>query len=411
MFDNGRPGDLSRRDFLKSAGALGAGSVLAGVNFALGDEPEQAPQDAVQVPTRTFGNTGEQAPILALGGTIDTTSHLLLRQAINYGVTYWDTAYSYGGGSSEQGFGDYFAANSDDRAKVFLVTKSYERSAQGLTNQLATSLQRLQTDHVDMFFLHGVNDPDVFNDEIKTWATNAKTAGKIRFFGFSTHENMSACLTKASEIGWVDGIMLTYNFRTLVLDKALGGGLERAVEAAHEAGIGLTAMKTQAKNMQPSDAQAEQTLLDAFTPRGFSIEQAAVKAVWEDERIACVCSSMPNTTVLAANVAAAMDETSLSQAQRDALREFATATSSDYCAACSQCTQTLNGQAPVCDVLRYVMYYKIYGHKHEARELFAALPAQTRRNLTNVDYSAAERRCPQNVPIAQRMREAVELLA
>jgi len=413
---NNKSRDLTRRDFLRTVGAIGAGAALGRANFAFAQDNaqpagDQADADAAEVPTRPFGTTGQDVSILSFGGTIDTSSQLLLKQAINYGVTYWDTAFSYGGGNSERGFGNYFAANSEDRDKVFLVTKSYQRSPAGLTEELTGSLERLQTDHVDLYCMHGITQPGVFTDEIKTWVENAKSEGKIRFFGFSCHENMSICLAGAAELGWIDGAMFTYNFRTMVLDKALEGKLEKAVDAAHKAGMGLTGMKTQAKNMQSSDLDAEQALLEAFTPKGYSLEQAALKAVWADQRIACICAGMPNTALLSTNVAAAVDKTSLTTADRSALARYAAATSSDYCAACGECRRTLKGRAPVCDVMRYVMYYKIYGQKHEAREMFAALPAETRRTLTSIDYTPAERRCPQNVPIAQRMREAAELLA
>ncbi len=416
MSSNERSDSLSRRDFLRSAGVLGAGSVLAGASFVFADEPEQAAEQAedtqdeaaqatVQVPTKEFGSTGEQVSILALGGMFDTSSHLLLRQAINYGVTYWDTAFGYGSGSSEEGMGNYFAANAGEREKVFLVTKSHQSSAQGWTDELNTSLERLQTDHVDLFFMHGRNDPDQLTDEARQWAEDTQTEGKIRFFGFSTHRNMAACLARAAEVGWVDGIMLKYNYR-LMHDAEMVA----AVDACVEAGIGLTAMKTQGAGQHTSeDAVAE--LIDGLIAEGYTQHQAALKAIWAGGKVASICSQMPNMTVLAANVAAAVDQTALSDASMRRLAEYAAATTSDYCASCGQCEKAIAGEVPVCDVMRYVMYYKSYGDKHEARQLFAALPAETRRKLASVDYTAAERRCPQNVPIAQRMREAVDILA
>ena len=335
-----------------------------------------------------------------------------ISQALKMGVTYWDTAEGYGGGKSETGFGKYLGANSDDRKKIFLVTKSGAGDNAAWTTSLEGSLERLQTDYVDLFFLHGIESPDRLTDDVKAWVEKMKKAGKIKFFGFSCHSNMSACLQKAAEVGWVDGVMLTFNFRTMVLDEGGDGRYEKALDAAHKAGIGMTAMKTQAKGMRASNAEAEQALLDAFTGKKFSSEQAALKVVWGDERISCICSGMPNMTILKANVAAALDKTELSGADYAALRRFAEATASDYCAGCSDiCGRAVKGRTPVCDVMRYVMYYNAYDDKHEARELFAALPANVRNRLTRVDYSLAESRCPQGIPIAERMKLAGELLA
>ncbi|MBT8371366.1 MAG: twin-arginine translocation signal domain-containing protein, partial [Deltaproteobacteria bacterium] len=87
----------SRRDFLKVAGAAGLGSIFA----AFGTLTEAAERPKT-VPTRPFGNTGVDVPILSFGGSLDTSmSLLLLRQAFKWGVTYWDTANSYMGGKSE----------------------------------------------------------------------------------------------------------------------------------------------------------------------------------------------------------------------------------------------------------------------------------------------------------------------
>ena len=93
--------DCSRRDFLKTTGAAGLGLLAASaVPGALGA------QDAGRVPTRSFGRTGVDVAILSLGGMFDIASNqLMLRQAVKWGVTYWDTANSYEGGNSEPGIG------------------------------------------------------------------------------------------------------------------------------------------------------------------------------------------------------------------------------------------------------------------------------------------------------------------
>ncbi|MHC4562024.1 MAG: aldo/keto reductase [Planctomycetota bacterium] len=422
MSDDNKMDQLSRRGFLTAAAVAGAGAALSTTRLAFGgdeDKAEGAAGDEAApetVPTREFGKTGVKVPILAVGGTINVRDNqLLLHQAFKWGATYWDTAEGYGGGRSEKGFGQFFEANSEARKKVFLVTKAGARDNAGRTKALAGSLDRLKTDYVDMFFIHGVSRPDDLNDDAKAWAEQMKKAGKIKFFGFSTHENMSECLARAATLGWVDGIMTTYNYRIVPLDKANGGKLAAAIEACNKAGIGLTAMKTQGQGAERYgnlDAEAEKKLLDAFTAKGFSIEQAASKAVWDNKSFACVCSKMDNMTKLKDNVAAAMDKTELSARQRHALERFAVATASSYCAGCSNiCSRAVNGRAPVCQVMRYLMYHNAYGDKDEARELFAALPADVRGRLTQIDYSAAEARCPQGIAIGQRMKQAVETLA
>jgi predicted aldo/keto reductase-like oxidoreductase len=65
----------------------------------------------------------------------------------------------------------------------------------------------------------------------------------------------------------------------------------------------------------------------------------------------------------------------------------------------------------IAEVMRYLMYYKSYGDTDRARELFARLPASARARLENADYSTAEARCPQRMPIARLMTEAARKLA
>jgi len=413
MVNRSRDKDLSRRGFLSAAAAVGAGALLGAAKSsfaqdAVGGATEKA--ETPVVPTRPFGKTGVSVPILSVGGTINTIENqLLLRKSLEWGVTYWDTAMGYSSGRSEQGMGKILA-DGEIRKKIFLVTKSPNRASAGLTRDLNASLERLKTDHVDLFFMWAVNSPKQLTKEMRDWSEQAKKDGKIKFFGLSTHDSMSACMNRAVELGGVDGIMLLYNYRVIVLDKATEGKLNKAIDSCHKAGIGLTAMKTQGTGMQSSDEKAEAALLDAFTNKGYTAAQARLKVIWDDERFACICSRMENLDHLQANVAAALDKTELSADQRAALTRYAEKTCSSYCAGCSEICSRAAG-VPVCDVMRYLMYYNAYNDRYEARELFAQLPTDVRRKLTQVDYSLAEARCPQNIPIAERMKLADELLA
>ena len=76
------------------------------------------------MPKRKLGKTGVEVSILNLGGMFDTINNqLLLKQALKWGVTMWDTAESYGNGLSEEGMGRFFARNPEARKEIFLVTK------------------------------------------------------------------------------------------------------------------------------------------------------------------------------------------------------------------------------------------------------------------------------------------------
>jgi predicted aldo/keto reductase-like oxidoreductase len=359
------------------------------------------------VPTRPFGKTGAQVSILSLGGMFDIPSNqMMLKQALKWGVTYWDTADCYGRGKSEKGIGKFFSRYPEQRKKVFLVTKSDDRDPEGLSRLLNRSLERMNTNYIDLYFVHGISGIDELNEDTKKWAAQAKAIGKIKFFGFSTHRNMESCLMEASKLGWIDGIMMTYNFRLMHSED-----MKKAVDACTQAGIGLTAMKTQGGGAVRTESEAELKMAGRFLKEGFTDGQAKLKAVWENPQIASICSQMPNMTILMSNVGAALNRANLSKTSKSLLEQYARETQTTYCAGCSGiCESALVDDVPVSDIMRYMMYYHHYTNQDEARTDLARLPKETCAHLTTLDYSEAERRCPQRLEIGKLMRKAVKIL-
>jgi len=401
---------FSRRDFVKTVGLAGIAAAGVGVTGALAAPEKPAAADkANTTPKRKLGKTGIDVSILNLGGMFDTINNqLLLKQALNWGVTFWDTAESYGNGLSEDGFGRFFSRNPGARKEVFLVTKQVPEKG-NFTQRLNQSLKRLQTDYVDLFYIHAIKGIDEMTPEMKAWAAEMKKAGKIKLFGFSTHTNMADCLKCASSLDWIDAVMFTYNFR-LVNDPKM----QEALNACQKAGIGLVAMKTMGggPGMPTTTSKAELKMADRFLEKGFTDKQAKLKVVWENPQIASICSQMPNLTILSANVAAARDKTKLAREDFDSLHQFALETRGDYCAGCGHiCQAAVGGAVPVNEVMRCLMYHRDYGEPELARDAFAALPEAVRQRLIRVDYSRAEQACPQGLAIADLMRQAEEVLA
>ncbi|HUV41441.1 MAG TPA: aldo/keto reductase, partial [Sedimentisphaerales bacterium] len=121
---------IDRRDFLKTIGAAGLGSALisaaakADPNTAAGSEQDRGPE-LPQVPKRKLGKTGVDVSCLALGTMFDTLDNqIVLEKAVQYGVTYWDTAHGYEGGRSEQGIGKFLSTRPHVRNRLFIVTKA-----------------------------------------------------------------------------------------------------------------------------------------------------------------------------------------------------------------------------------------------------------------------------------------------
>jgi predicted aldo/keto reductase-like oxidoreductase len=398
---------IDRRNFLKTVGAAGVGSVLAPANARADQKAAEKTEETKlpQVPKRMLGKTGVEVPVLALGMIFNVADRqIVLRKALEWGITYWDTADCYTGGNSELGIGKYLKANPDKRKDVFIVSKSDDRAPADMQKLLDRSLKRMETDYVDLYFIHGLEGPDELTEELKAWVAKTKKSKKIRFFGFSTHGNMAESLTAAAKAGWVDAIMTTYNFRVMQDEK-----MRAAVEACYKAGVGLVAMKTQAQEVKTEE---DKRLTEHFIKRGFTEGQAKIKAVLEDKRISSACTSRGNLAHLYENVAAVLDKTELTQADMELFKQYAKDTCSGYCAGCSNiCGQAVPEVPHINNVMRYLMYYNSYGERQDARELFAKIPQNVRDKLLNVDYSQAEALCPQHLPIGKLMAEAVSKLA
>ncbi len=396
---------FSRRDFLKTAGAAGIGSILTPADsFAkISENFAQSSGDDV-VPKRPFGKTGENVSILGLGGMFDIPSNqLLMRQAAKLGITYWDTADCYEGGNSEKGIGMFFEKFPEERKKIFLVTKSDARDPDGMTSLLSRSLERMKTSYVDLYFIHGIRSIDAIDKKARAWAEKAKANNRIRFFGFSTHSNMEECLTGAARLGWIDGIMMTYNFRLMHTDE-----MKKAVDACQKAGIGLTAMKTQGGGHIKAGSDKDFQLAGKFLKAGYTDNQAKLKAIWENPYISSICSQMPSFNILMANASAAMDKTRLSSADTDYLKRYASETSGAYCAGCTRiCESAVAGAAPVGDIMRCLMYSRNYNEPGWAKEIFNKIPIAERYEIMNLDFSIAEQRCPQKIEIGRLIKEAV----
>ncbi|MEJ2095908.1 MAG: aldo/keto reductase, partial [Deltaproteobacteria bacterium] len=361
-----------------------------------------------------FGNTGMDVSILSLGGELKLSDQLVFKMAYKMGVRYWDTADSYGWGKNEKAIGKYFKKFPDDRKNIFLVTKAATSDPEELTEKLNQSLRKMNTSYVDLYFIHYVKDvKDELTPTVKAWAERAKKEGKIRLFGFSAHKNMEESMLAAAKLGWIDGIMMSYNYRLMVKDQ-----MKRAVEACVKAGIGLTAMKTQATFMSNfyasvgSDTDGAIKMTESFMKEGYTPEQAKLKAVWENPHIASICSAMPNMTILQANVAAAMDEKKLSLRNRDLLNRYAELTCSGYCAGCAAlCEPAVDHRVSISDLMRCAMYQFSYGDREKAMELFRTLPSDTKEAIFHTDFSKAERICPQKMKIGKVLKTAISGLA
>lgn len=393
-----------RRRFLKTAlvSATAAGTASLPLSGLAGERIAALKEDTTGIPSRELGNTGVSVPILQLGTSqrLDQRYDKVMHRSFQEGVTWFDTALSYGWGSSHRAIANFLNQISN-RKTLWLTSKSGSWRVSGLRKDIDEALEELGTDYLDLYLMHGIDDLDMLGRDYLKLGEKLKKQGKTRFFGFSCHDgNVVELMNRAARVGGIDAILFRYSFRRY-------GDLElnRAIDACHKAGIGLLAMKTQGSVPRNLESVIN------FRSDDFTLGQAKLKSVWADERVNSICSEMDSVKYVRENVAAARSEKSLTAEESHQLNQLAALTAAYACNGCKHlCEKTITRDVAIADTLRYLMYYECYGKTGRALELYRAIPASAREVSEN-ELQQACRVCPQGIDIPARLRRARDLLS
>ncbi|MFQ6096820.1 MAG: aldo/keto reductase [Armatimonadota bacterium] len=175
---------MKRRDFISRVAAVGL-SASAAVGQA-----SAGPQD--RLPRRPYGNTGRKLSIIGLGGIVvseieQSDANDTVAWAVERGVNYFDVAPTYGNAQERLG-----PALKPYRKDAFLACKTTKRDAAGAQAELEESLRQLQTDHFDLYQLHGVTKMEDVDTILGPGGAleafvKAREKGQVRYIGFSAH--------------------------------------------------------------------------------------------------------------------------------------------------------------------------------------------------------------------------------
>ncbi len=222
----------SRRDFL-------AASSLATLTTSAAE---------TGVPQRALGRTGAKVSLVCIGGwhigsvKDDREAIRIMHAAIDEGVNFFDNAWDYHDGHSEEVMGKAISMD-NRRNKVFLMTKNCERDYAGSMKNLEDSLRRLKTDHLDLWQFHEMvydNDPDwVFDKGGLKAALEARKAGKVRFIGFTGHKDPLIHLKMLAKPHAWDTAQMPIN----VLDAHYRSFQKQVLPVCMEKGVGVIGMK------------------------------------------------------------------------------------------------------------------------------------------------------------------------
>ena len=219
---------MNRRTFI--------GAAFAGLGAARPARPK-----AGVIPMRAFGKTGVRLTVIGQAGgrfpllPDKEAARAIVRRAFDLGVNYFDNAHGYWDGRSEEVYGDVL---SPVRRDVFLTTKTGQRTREGAERELNLSLKRLNTDHVDLWQIHAVNElaevERIFGPGGAIEAFEAaKKAGKCRFIGFTGHHDPHVHLAMLKAYDKYDSILMPLHaadpaylsFEKLVLPVAVERGM------------------------------------------------------------------------------------------------------------------------------------------------------------------------------------------
>jgi uncharacterized protein len=232
---------VDRREFLGQAGLAGASVLAGGVVWSAPIELSDTGPD--RIPKKSFGKTREKISIIGVGGyTLGQApsyeeAERIVHEAIDAGVTFFDNAWDYHQGKSEEWMGKALKSKRD---KVFLMTKvcTHGRDKKVAMTQLEESLKRLRTDHLDLWQVHEViyyNDPELAYAKggVLEALDEAKQQGKVRFVGFTGHKDPAIHLDMLSRGYAFDSVQMPLNcfdatyrsFEQLVLPEVIKRGM------------------------------------------------------------------------------------------------------------------------------------------------------------------------------------------
>jgi len=346
-----------------------------------------------------LGRTNIVVPSCGLGGIpigrdhlTDDQGHAIIRRAIEAGLTLIDTYSGYG--RSEIRIG---RALNGRREKVTLVTKSRaEYDPETFRKMIETSFRNLDVECIDILLLKNL-DADEYFDNIRPNVDvlrKLQAQGKIRFTGFSSHSPDHAFM--AIETGLIDVAEVPYNYANPFFEKVL--------DLAAQRDIGILAMKPLGggrifADLEKGTAETTDVIVKALSfAMSHPSNPVAIPGIGSEEELDRYLEAIPRLRRLSAE-------------EKRALTESAADFGNDFCRACGYCRSVCPAGIPVDEILPLLDRFK---HVRTDETYRAIL--KSRFMSLNGNVAACEEcnkcieECPYDLPIPQRLREALETL-
>ena len=304
-----------RRLFLKSLAGVTAGLTLTGSIPVTANESDRLGEI---LPKRKLGRTNEYVTMLGTGGfhvgwTTERDAQEVIEASLEGGIRFFDTAESYSNGTSESRYEQFLTPKYRDL--IFLMSKSTGKDAKTVREHLEGTLRRLKTDHLDLFQVHSITTPDDVDSRIQLGVLDvlikAKEEGKIKYLGFTGHQNPFAharMLERTKESDIFDTVLMPVN----VLDQTYFSFTQNIIPKALERNMGILAIKSLADGrFFAKKEQANWTTDDPIIPNYLSIKEA-MYFVWSLP-VTVLISGNENATFVREKIALARSFTKLTE--------------------------------------------------------------------------------------------------
>ena len=252
---------------------------------------------------------------------MNTRDPELVKAGFDAGMNYFDTAHGYMNGVNEQVLGEVL--KKFGRKKAYIATKVHckGRNAAEIRRMMELSLKRLQTDYVEILFLHmPEHGKEIMVEEHMKVFEKAKKDGLCRFIGVSTHKNQAETIDAAVDSKFWEAVLVGYNYQS-------PQNVTTAIKRARKAGLAVVAMKTQADGKGYPDHKMGK----------ISSQQAALKWVLQNEDVDTAIPGVTNFEQLAENVA--VMGMKMSFFDRRTLYRHAESLKGKYCRGVAGCTE------------------------------------------------------------------------